>query len=273
MLSDFSTQKGFTLIELMIAITLGLLISAAALMIFLSSQRNLAMQAGMGDIQQSTIFGLSSLTHDLRHANLDTGFDVISSGRSTDGIDLSQSSNAGNKATMQENSDVLTIRYHARDGYNTDCAGTTNIATGTAVTHRYYIDRLPNRQQSGGTDRYGLMCQSGVSPNPAIVIPDAESFKISFLTRSANGTPSDRTDDLLSYDTLEDHLNGIGGTITAIEVGVVIRSSNSVQADSKLNQTSFTIAGQPVTLSNNDNRHLRTAITQVVALRNAQGLQ
>ena len=40
------SQQGFTLIELMIAITLGLLISAAALMIFLSSQRSLALQGG-----------------------------------------------------------------------------------------------------------------------------------------------------------------------------------------------------------------------------------
>lgn len=47
----YLNQKGFTLIELMIAITLGLLISAAALMIFLSSQRSLAIQGGMGEIQ------------------------------------------------------------------------------------------------------------------------------------------------------------------------------------------------------------------------------
>ena len=79
-------QKGFTLIELMIAITLGLLISAAALMIFLSSQRSLAIQGGMGEIQQNSIFGLTALTYDLRHANLDTPSAYISTTQSGSGV-------------------------------------------------------------------------------------------------------------------------------------------------------------------------------------------
>lgn len=271
--TDFNAQKGFTLIELMIAITLGLLISAAALMIFLSSQRSLAIQAGMGDIQQNTIFGLSTLTHELRHANLDTGFDTITSGNNS-GIDFSASGGAtGINGVMQQNSDILTIRYHAREGFNADCAG-TNIPEGTVVTHRYYIDRLPTNQQSGGTDRYGLMCQSSATPTPAIVIPDAESFKVSLLTRSGGASATVRTDDELRYVTLANYISAPTGIINAIEVGVVMRSSNSVQADNKLNNTRFTIAGQEVelTASPDNNRYLRTPITQVVALRNAQGL-
>lgn len=266
--NNLNSQKGFTLIELMIAITLGLIISAAALMIFLSSQRSLAMQAGMGDIQQNTVFGLSSLTHDLRHANLDTGFTHINNTNNT-GIDFSQSNSTGTKGVMKENSDVLTIRYRAREGHNTDCAGTTNIADGTVVTHRYHIDKLPKNQQSGGADRYGLICQSSATPNTtAVVIPDAESFKTSLLIRNTKGTPA-RTDDTFQYVELSDYTSG---NVVAIEVGVVIRSSNSVQSDSKLNQSTFTIAGQTVTLNSNDNRHLRTPITQVIALRNAQEL-
>lgn len=268
--NNLDSQRGFTLIELMIAITLGLIISAAALMIFLSSQRSLAIQAGMGDIQQNTIFGLSSLTHDLRHANLDTGFTHISNSANNTGIDFSKSNSTGTNGVMQQNSDRLTIRYHARKGHNTDCAGTANIADGTIITHEYYIAKLPKNQQSGGTDRYGLMCQSSATPNAIVVIPDAESFKVSLLTRNTRGTLV-RTDDQLRYVKLSDYTSG---NVTAIEVGVVIRSSNSVHADSKINHTTFTIAGQEVQLntSPDNNRYLRTPITQVIALRNAQEL-
>ena len=39
--------SGFTLMELMIALALGLLIVAAGLAVFLSSQRSLGLQSGM----------------------------------------------------------------------------------------------------------------------------------------------------------------------------------------------------------------------------------
>ncbi|WP_104504155.1 PilW family protein [Acinetobacter indicus] len=65
-------KKGFTLIELMIAIVLGLLISAAALTVYLTAQRSLSLQNGMGELQQNGIFGLNQITYDLRHVNLNT---------------------------------------------------------------------------------------------------------------------------------------------------------------------------------------------------------
>lgn len=64
--------SGFTLMELMIALALGLLIVAAGLAVFLSSQRSLNLQSGMSELQQNANFGLSLVTHDLRHTNLNT---------------------------------------------------------------------------------------------------------------------------------------------------------------------------------------------------------
>ena len=64
--------SGFTLMELMIALALGLLIVAAGLAVFLSSQRSLGLQSGMSELQQNANFGMSLVTHDLRHTNLNT---------------------------------------------------------------------------------------------------------------------------------------------------------------------------------------------------------
>jgi type IV pilus assembly protein PilW len=47
--------------ELMIALALGLLIVAAGLAVFLSSQRSLGLQSGMSELQQNANFGLSLL--------------------------------------------------------------------------------------------------------------------------------------------------------------------------------------------------------------------
>ena len=62
-------QSGFTLIELMIALALGLVISAAAIMLFLTGQRSYVLQQGMADLQDNANFGLNYVTKDIRHAN------------------------------------------------------------------------------------------------------------------------------------------------------------------------------------------------------------
>lgn len=48
-------QSGFTLIELMISLSLGLIIVAAAISIFLTSQRSLALQGAMGSCKKVLI--------------------------------------------------------------------------------------------------------------------------------------------------------------------------------------------------------------------------
>src|SRR5690606_23165137 len=65
-------NAGFTLIELMIALAVCLIIVAAGLAIFFSSSRSLNLQNSMGELQQNANFGLSVVTHDIRHANLNT---------------------------------------------------------------------------------------------------------------------------------------------------------------------------------------------------------
>ncbi|MDO4896159.1 MAG: prepilin-type N-terminal cleavage/methylation domain-containing protein [Moraxella sp.] len=290
--TDFSAQKGFTLIELMIAITLGLLVSAAALMIFLNSQRSLAIQGGMGEIDQNTIFGLNRLTRDLRHINLDTNTAHISIGGINSGIifDVSQSpavtipatavslANA-NAGLYDTQSDQLTIQYTTRND-TTDCEGNATPAD-TRVVQRYYVDALPANQQSGSDVRYGLYCDaiwngSAINANQTVIIPDVEIFKVSLLTRNFNNTVADRTDDTLRYQTLGEYIAGsTGNTVISLEVGVVMRSSNSVHADRNIDLTRpFNIAGHEVKLTNTTGsaRFLRMPINQVVAIRNAQGL-
>lgn len=65
-----SHHSGFTLIELMLALALGLLVSAAAIMLFLTGQKSVVMQQGSADLQDNANFGLSYMVRDLRLINL-----------------------------------------------------------------------------------------------------------------------------------------------------------------------------------------------------------
>lgn len=120
-------QNGFTLLELMIAMLLGLIIVAAGTAIFLNAQRSMGMQISVGEVQQNANFGLSFLTYDLRHANLnmpteqkvnykDVGSGVIfnienlPSALKNTSIDLLSKENSDEDATKGK-SDQITIQF------------------------------------------------------------------------------------------------------------------------------------------------------------------
>ena len=148
-----SSQQGLTLIELMVALVLGLLIVAAGLAVFLNAQRSMGFQTSMGDIQQNANFGLSMLTQDLRHANLNTPSSqqvnnkLVGSGIVFVNANLPSAvhTNTENRLTAQEanddatgtkKSDQLTIQYRAPfDSY--DCEG-RGIHQGDMVIERYF---------------------------------------------------------------------------------------------------------------------------------------
>lgn len=70
-------QQGFSLIELMISLTLGLIIVAAAIQLLITGQMSLNMQRALAEIQDNGNFSLGFLVSDVRKANLDAVQSVI----------------------------------------------------------------------------------------------------------------------------------------------------------------------------------------------------
>lgn len=67
----FATQKGFTLIELMVALVLGLIVVAAAVQLFIGGMLSSQLQQANADIQDSGLFGLDYVVRDIRLLNQD----------------------------------------------------------------------------------------------------------------------------------------------------------------------------------------------------------
>lgn len=64
------SQRGFTLIELMISLVLGLIISAAVLQVYISYIRTSTIQKGGSEITESSVFGIQDLEQQIRMTNL-----------------------------------------------------------------------------------------------------------------------------------------------------------------------------------------------------------
>lgn len=62
-------QQGFTLIELMVSLTIGLVLVAVAVQLFISGQVNYQIQQAASTVQDSGVFGLNNVTKNIRLAN------------------------------------------------------------------------------------------------------------------------------------------------------------------------------------------------------------
>ena len=65
-MSALSRSQGFTLIELMISLVLGLLISAAVMQVYLINTRTLTVQQSASEVQDSAIFALQGIESHVR---------------------------------------------------------------------------------------------------------------------------------------------------------------------------------------------------------------
>lgn len=191
-LSICEKDRGFTLIELMIALILGLLISAAALQVFYTSSVNSRRQEASSQIQDNAIFSFSQMQKNIRRSNYgakstsshDEYFmnhltpqggvvltaPVGASGKWLDGnlsgLVLNNtaipnsllSSSAATTSISNLNgiskSDQLTIQYQSGQDGSFDCEGSA-IPKDFYVIERYFV-----REDS--TNTTGLACASAI---------------------------------------------------------------------------------------------------------------
>ena len=267
--------SGFTLIELMVALTLGLLIVAAGLSVFLSSQRSLGLQSGMSELQQNANFGLSLLTYDLRHANLNTDSSqrvnsfTVGSGivftqnnlptalhtitdLETEFVTLSEKDD-DNTTGM---SDRLTIQYKPATDSIFNCeGGEINSASSRVIVQRYYVAESPNQDASEPT-AYSLYCDAGyyeeggtvitgLDHNAQQIMQRIEAFKVRFGVKNPAGQ--------LRYMTLDDYKTAMDDiyadhedeseddrskqylNVVSIEIGLLARSTGKIGSEASLN--------------------------------------
>lgn len=175
-------QQGFTLIELIISLALGLLISAAALQLFINSINNQRVQASAADIQDATVFSLNYMQREIALANLgtttrmtqqspQTGIVFTASLDSKDGNGrtiklgnlsgtalassdtalselLTKSDSGPNNVITPTKSDQLTIQYRAPFD-SRDCEG-RKVNQGDMIVERFFT-RVDNQRVTGET--------------------------------------------------------------------------------------------------------------------------
>ena len=180
-----ASQSGFTLIELMISLVLGLIISAAVIQVYITNVKTSTIQASGSELQDASVFGLQQLEKNVRLANLGNPITNINGSTRNGGIVLTGANigilpytntgyltrRAGDTTAGTEGwsgisntntaSDQLTIQYTNITGSPmTDCEG-AGVAVNDIVIERYFLRQMTGDTSSGAIKNLALACDAG----------------------------------------------------------------------------------------------------------------
>ena len=209
-------QKGFSIVELMIALALGSLITLAAVQLFSTNQRTFQLQQGLTDVQEQGRFALDYISRDLRMmgfrnpdvASADPGLLLADS--TVNGQVIPASQDGGGVAA---GNDRLTFSFHAKEG-DTDCEGDV---LGAAVAPAL----VANTYWVGGANNDQLLCAGSIDSATVglVVVEGVDSFQVQLgIDTTADGVPAAghyrRINEVVATDQ-----------IVAVRIGLLIRAT------------------------------------------------
>lgn len=297
--------KGFTLIELMISLVLGLLISAAVMQVYLTNAKTSATQKSGSELQDASLFGIQQLESHLRLANLGNPVDEITNDTPRGGIVLSltnmglpeenteypkflthtagDSDFTSTSSIASVNSDQLTIQYTNITGNDLSDCESTDVHNGETVIERYFIrESLPDNKNglvlacdAGRLNNSGVITSYAASDpktfgnNGQEFIMGIDQFKVLLGTQTHVAGSAG----VMRYLTSADYLNNTTTpapkpAITAVKIGLIVRGSTPVVGSST--KTTFSLLGQNHTLKSGEPNQVRTTYESTTLLRNAR---
>jgi type IV pilus assembly protein PilW len=234
-------QDGFTLVEMMIAILIGLLLIAAMLSLFLSTKQGYRMANGMSVMQATGRATLDLLSREV----MISGFPQVSL---ADTFVPALTIDGGGAA-----SDTFTVHYRSP----TDCRGN--------VPAPVYPDGEQYARNQYYVQNGNLMCQARAEDNSALggavtLVEGIENLQILY------GEDTDTTDGVTNarrYVTAGNVVNW--ANVVSARIGIVVNSQQNIATSG--DTATFSLIGQTAIAASGD-RQRRRAYSTTVVIRN-----
>lgn len=236
-------EKGFTLIEMMIAIVLGMILIAGTFSVFLGTKQGYRMGQGMTLMQSTGRATLNFISRELTMA----GFPQASAIESF--IPAMVADGGGN------NSDVIAVRYRA----TADCFGSVTpvYADGVQYTKNMYF--LQNNE---------LVCRTLAEDNStlaeAAIIPGVENMQFLYGedTNAADGVTN-----ATKYVTAGNVVNW--NNVVSVKLGILVNSQGDIATFD--DEVAYDLQGQTQIAAANDHMRRRAYSSTVVVRNRMQG--
>lgn len=287
------SQKGFTLIELIVALAIGLIISAAALQLFTGGLITAKMQEASAELQDSGVFGVDYIARDIRLANFgNVNNPVLDTATPNGGIIFTSGDPALGKANLQlkdvsaglltksggptgtsSNSDQLTIMFQAPNKMM-NCEG-REVQASEYVIQRYFL-RTDNGNLAlacdANTPGSSVPSIAGLndSNNGEVIMPRVDLVRFYIGAKVGNN---------FSYYTIEQFKTAVKAAsspniprVVSIRMMVLVRSKDPItNKNIDPSKESFNFPDGDVTLTDKSTKYLRRLYTTNIALRNGLG--
>ncbi|MEZ5581871.1 MAG: PilW family protein [Candidatus Competibacteraceae bacterium] len=185
-------QRGVGLVEIMLALALGLLLTGGLINIFLANKQSYTFNQGLSRLQENSRFALEALTRDLQKAdyrNMPTDARFVPQGSDTyhnfvDGCESTDTScdvdDDGSADTLY--GDVLRITYEGTQ----DCLGNSTTAVGgdmpdgvaSIVSNVYYLDNQQQLMCLGNGNNIAQPLADGVQDLQILYGEDSDNDKM-----------------------------------------------------------------------------------------------
>ncbi|WP_180011154.1 MULTISPECIES: PilW family protein [unclassified Acinetobacter] len=286
----FLKQRGFTLIELMVSLVIGLIVSAAALQLFIGGIITSRMQEASAELQDSGVFGLEYMARDIRLANYGNinnpilnnttpmGGIVLTSGETNANlglkdVDAGLLTSSNGEASATGNSDQLTIQFFAPNDM-LNCEG-KKVKANEYVIQRYFL-------RADGSN-LSLACDANT--------PGSTSVSITGLNDSNNGEVimprvdqlrfylGAKVGDKFAYYTIQQYKDSVKTAVVpnipriiSIRVMVLVRSKDSTSSNNiDPSKESFKFLDTEIKATDTKTKYMRRLYATTIALRNGLG--
>lgn len=270
------STSGFSLVELMISLVLGLVISGAIIQVLVSSSVTNKLNQAVAQVQESGRFITSRLTtelmevgrYDLIAATIDTSVDVVSESAFVQNNpivipgDFTANLTLGSSQADDGGNDELVVSLLASQ----DCTGNTHgYAAGEEfhVVNHYFVSGTEFTCKGYDGRVLRSLKDQVVSPVSVILLDNVVSFQLQYGVSSGAGTSQGQA---VTYVTAEqlDALRSQNQQVVALRWALLLNSyQDQVQQTSSpvfalLNESAVTL----------DNTHYYQVYTKTLALRN-----
>ncbi len=224
----YKTEQGFSLIEVLVAMAIGIILLGAVSYLFLGSKQLNRNQNETSRMQENGRYALDTMGRVIRQAGARRNIDALNPDAETAYSLIATAISFTEGATTPDLlPDTVTVSYYTQNANEVDCNGNT-LATDTLVTFNFAVDTTTKQ----------LTCSNGTAAAVAIV-DGVENMKVSIALDTS--VPPDAVID--SYVTPNNvparsaSLEVWRSHIAAVNVSLLLRSASDTLATNKQTYT------------------------------------
>lgn len=261
------SNQGFTLVELMVALGIGMVVTLAGMQLFLTNQKTFNINRASVDVAANGRLAIDQITRSLRRVGYfsmetgDTGIPTLASDTYSGAV-ISQNSATTNVGIG--NSDRLVLQYRTIEPTEVDCEGTNVVSVGAygeRITERYILasdtDNVPSLACDGNdANTTGTIIARGIESFQILLGVDGTSNRAVGVTRYM---------DVTTYAALVPR-----PPIVAVRIGLLARSEQEIGNAPAVDTSMYVLQDE---IKKTDlppaDRKLRRVFVSTVQLRNA----